>query len=229
MAEDMDIHLVGPTKKIAFPDLCACCGAPARDRIRIERAFEHWSHDRESYHWWTFLSLRVPFCAACTAQHRQQERGISLMRRLLLLFQTFTAIPMLGGTAFAGYFYSLGLAHPGSAVITNMAAGVFALIGLGAAWAGWRSTRHRAIPIPTAVTGSFLFTDDEAALLEPERHTFSLRNATFAAAFAADNQHRVWDPAGPQARRALRWRRVLWVLLALASLLLAIWDLWRRH
>jgi hypothetical protein len=63
------------------------------------------------------------------------------------------------------------------------------------------------------------------ALIEPERHSFRRWTTAFVAAFAATNQHRIWDPAEPQARRALRWRRMLGPLLAVTGVLLALWDL----
>ena len=39
-------------RRAVFPDLCACCGAPARERIRIERAFQRWyDNDTPSSYW----------------------------------------------------------------------------------------------------------------------------------------------------------------------------------
>lgn len=218
MTEVTSVEIAGPIRRIALPDICACCGAPASERILIERDFQHWSHDSESYSWWEYAGVRVPFCSVCAAKHYQLEQRITPARRLLLLLQTWMAIPMLASAAFAAYFFLLGLAHPEGAIFTMVAAAVFALIALGSTVAGWRSTRHRAIAEPTSVTACFVFTENQAKMLEPERRTF-----------AEANRRRIWNPAGPRARMARRWRQVVWALLGLAALGAIIWDYLRRH
>ncbi len=229
MTEATSVEIAGPVRRIVFPDLCACCGRlPARKRIKIEKAFEHWTHYAESYSWWEYTSVRVPFCSICAEQHGMRDQRLSPPARLLLIFQTWTAIPMLGGAAFALYFFLQSVEHPQSWIFTTVFAAVFTLIGLGSALAGWRATHHRAIPRPTSISASFSFSEDLSKMLEPQRRIFHLQNSAFAAAFVGANRSRIWNPAGPHAHiaRSLRW--VVLTMLGLTTILVAFWELLHR-
>ena len=218
------MEIAGPVRRVASPELCACCGAPALERILIERAFQHWSTNDGSHSWWVYTGMRVPFCSICLGKHRQHEQHLTPAGRLLVALQTWTTIPTLGGAAFAVYFFLQAVAHPGSAIFRIAGAVLFLHIGLGSFVAGLRTTRHRAIPKPTDVTAGFVFTDNQAKMLEPEHRTIHLRSGTFACAFAEANRSRIWDPAGPRARMSRLWRPVVWALLGLAGVVIIIWD-----
>jgi hypothetical protein len=231
MTNETSIEITGPVHRIAFPDLCCCCGCtPAHERILIERAFEHWqNYSDPSSSWWEFTSIRVPFCSSCAAEHRQQEKRIDPVSRVLLLFQNWMAIPMLGSAFFAIFLSFQTMAHPEGWLFSGGAAVFFALIGLGSVIAGWRNTRHRALPEQTAIASSFIFSEDQKKLLEPHHRIITLRNPAFAAAFVEANRSRIWNPDGPYARTARNWRWAVWTLLCLAGLLAAIWEQLRHH
>ncbi|MGA7831309.1 MAG: hypothetical protein WCA21_10130 [Terracidiphilus sp.] len=230
MTEVMNVEIAGPVSRIVLPDLCACCGhEPAPERILIERAFQHWYRNEGTFKRWEFTDMRVPFCAICAEKHRLQEVRLSFSGRLLLLFQTWTAIPMLICAALAVRFLQIAAATPGSWFLPFAVSSIFALLGVGAVATGWRNTRHRAIPKPTEVTASFVFSEDRSKVLEPEHRSFTLWNSAFASAFVEANRSRLWNPAGPHAQIARSLRLVGWSLFVGASLLILAWMYLLHH
>lgn len=225
MTEAINVELAGPVSRIVLPDLCVYCGAsPAQQRILMKKAFKHWYRTDGTFKRWEFTQVRVPFCATCAEKHRSQEVRLSSAARLLLLFQTWSAIPMLICAALAVRFAQLTVASPQGWLLPFAAAAVLTLFCAGLAVTGWRNTRERAIPKPTEVSASFDFSEDRSLPLEPEHRAFALRNPRFAAAFAEANRDRLWNPQGAHVRVARSFRRVLWILFVGTSLLILVWK-----
>jgi hypothetical protein len=77
---------------------------------------------------------------------------------------------------------------------------------------------------PTSVLAAVDFSDDRAELFEPERHTFTFRDATFAEQFRSLNADRVWTGTSARARWARTARNVLGAALLGAAALALLND-----
>jgi hypothetical protein len=219
--------LQGTPRSLAFPPCCPNCGQAATHKIAYAKVFRR--SDGESPTAYIVSEAQVPFCDACIAQHRAQEQPPDWKSTLLTLFadaEIFGAIfPGLG----ALFLLNLALRDLWHARFTSMA--IELGLGLFFAWiarlqAGVVRDRsaHLRVPPLSEVTQAFDFSDDVSGLFEPSRVMYTMRDARFAAAFAALNRDREWDANGPQAKIAGRKATLaLWTFGALL-LTFALWD-----
>lgn len=223
-----ELELTGPLSRIAFPPLCANCGAAASRRIRLEQVFCD-SDSETGQLSYRVVGIAVPFCPACTTQHQREVRRVTLAERLLLLFRSWLVIPSIGSSLTALWFFAQMARRvavdPAGTLFFGLACALFSGIA-SICWAGaWRDTRRHAVPPDTSVTSCFAFSDNRARLLEPQRRLLRMRNQSFAQALAACNRDRAWDPDSPRARAAAKGRLVLYVLFGIVLAAAIVWGM----
>jgi hypothetical protein len=218
--------LNGSPASLAYPDVCAGCGAPARTLLTIEKVFERNNGD-ETPRGYVIGAAYVPFCPACTARHEREVKRVGRLWRLLLCFRSGVMISALGATLFAALMTQAALQRAvyggaRSAEVLGGLAACCALAAAGCARFAYNETRRFAVPAQTSVTRAFDFSDDRAGPSGAPRHVYRLANPTFAEAFRALNRDRHWDPASPGAVRTARNRWIAIALLAAAALAAAL-------
>ena len=225
------LELRGWPRSLAFPPVCAYCGAPATERIAVRKAFARprvhsnmYGRSRP-YRGDTVITVRVPFCGRCAGQHRDTVQRISFMRRVRSLLLTPLLVPLAG---FAFVFFNtlppvrdMSFHGPGA----GSAWSIPAVMAFGFAWClfiAWVVSRSGRIEQQTEITRACDFSDDVSRLFERERHIYAIRDRTFFDAFAAANHGRVWS-ADDDARSSRR--HVLAIIATVGAAAVAIW-LW---
>jgi hypothetical protein len=218
------LELRGSLGSISWPDICAHCGEPASQRITVRKIFRPLPrrHGRSGgFRAYRIQSASIPFCARCTAVHRETVRRPSLAKQALHLIFNPLIIPVAGFTWMTTIFWRDFRTNP----ITDP--GPFpewAIVGgLGAALAWcvfvlWQSTAPTRLESQTDITRSCDFSEDVSGFLEKQRRIYALGNKSFADRMAALNADRVWS-AGDQAQSS-KFQFVVAVLMlaALAAL-----------
>jgi hypothetical protein len=226
------LELIGSPASLAYPGLCASCGAPARALVTIEKVFER-NHSDDTPRGYVIGAAHVPFCAACTAKHEREVKRVSRLWRTLLCFRSGVMISALGATLFAGLMGQAALQRAvyGDARSVEVLGGLAALCALaavGCARFAYNETRRFAVPAQTSITRAFDFSDDRSEPFDPPRHVYRLSNAAFAEAFRTLNRDRHWDPTSPRAVRASRARWIVIALIILGALVVALQEPIRR-
>ncbi len=213
----------GEPTSLAFPPLCAHCGATASTHIACTKVFARTYSDSPTTYVTT--TVLVPFCRDCARRHTEQAPPRSWWPDVWASVSN----EMLGaatGALGAVFFVYLGakrlLRDPLGAAITF---GVAALIGW-YAWGmrrmAWRDSQYRRVPPQTDVTAAFDFSDDLASVFESPRFACAVRDARFAESLVRSNAERLWIASSPQVQVEQRSaRRKLW-LVAAAFVLLAL-------
>jgi hypothetical protein len=195
------VELMGSPGKLAFPAVCARCGAPAGRRMRVEKVFSRSAGVHPTY---VVLRADVPFCLPCTSKHRSEATGPPFGERVVSLFRSTLLIPAFVLAVVALVLLPRAIDRLGNDV---NAALVFAAACAGLALAALlflrgalRRTHRYRVTGPSSVTSAFDFTDDLSEMFERERHSYQLANRVFGDAFVAVNAARVWDGHHGRAR-----------------------------
>lgn len=203
------VELRGRPSGLRWPDLCASCGTPARERIAVRKVFvrrhrlSH-SHGVVGRRRYPIDSLAVPFCDACAARHRSLAPTMTALRRSLTYFRSALVIPVVGAGYMAfvtsGALEGTAPGDPGGAVARAVVA--FFLVIAVATPAGMVLTtrRYRVLP-QTEITLACDYSDDVGSLVDGSRRVYSIRSGAFAEAFARLNRDRAWTDE--HRRRAL--------------------------
>ncbi len=214
------MELMGSPGKLAFPAVCARCGAPAGSRMRVEKVFSRSAGDHPTY---VVLRADVPFCLSCTNKHRSEATGQPFGERVGSLFRSVLLVPALGLAVFAVVLLRRAMDRLGSdgtaaLVLTAfcVGSGLLAMMLLRGAL---RRTHRYRVAGPSSVTSAFDFTDDLSEMFERERHTYLLANRVFGDAFVAVNAARVWD--GHHGRATDRERSPM-LMVGLAGILVLL-------
>jgi len=202
------IELVGGFVALAWPSLCANCGAHADDRLTVRKVFGRpraYYRRSGSYRRQIIAAAAVPYCADCAARHRALVPPRSLLRDLWSMLWP-VLIPMFG----AGWFLMLTLriaveeqSRGGmNAKYVWGLPGLFAFILLWCLVIAWWSSRAARVERQTEVTRACDFSDDVSWFWERERRIYALRDESFARALADANGDRVWtDDDDRRSRR----------------------------
>jgi hypothetical protein len=209
--------LRGDPASLAFPPLCANCGRAASERVAVSKVFRRTYSDSPTEH--IVSSVEVPYCAACTQRHTAQTPPLTTWRKLLSSFATgdmlgavFPALTAL----FFGYVALKDLVRGGDWVRFAFVFGFAAFLGL-IAWYQrrhvWRATEHLRVPRQSEVSRAFDFSDDVSDAFESPRFVCTMRDASFAEAFAKLNADRRWIAGSPEAQvERRRAKRRLWLV-----------------
>lgn len=222
-------ELRGAPNELAWPAICANCGAPASERIAVRKVFKRRHPESERYtsrlFWYKVYSARIPFCASCARDHRATVNVPTITGAVTALLFHPNIIAIIGFT----WLLRMSLRDVHGFSLTdprNRSAWEFvALPLLGLAWSlglAWRLTLPSRIPPQTEVTLACDFSNDVSELYERERHIYAIRNETFAAALVQANQRRVWTP-DDQARALSIHRAVAAVVVGSIIVAAVIW------
>ncbi len=224
------LDLAATPTAVRLPPICAACGQSATATVGSATAFERWTDDGEgspTFSHWEVWRLRLPACEGCRARHETEVRPVPAGTRLASMLRTWYVIGMAGGMAVSLFFArlaseSLFRRDVRDAAIPAAVALVFLAIAAAHVALAWRRRRGEWVSPPTSVTAALELCGDPSRPFEPRHHVFVCHNRAFAEAFLAANAERVWDPAGPIARRAgLRRAILVPVLVAVVVLLFA--------
>jgi hypothetical protein len=226
------LEVCGRPRSLAWPDICANCGAPARERLRLRKAF-YWRatshrHTRQypDLPGYRVVAADVPYCATCAGRHRETLPRVSFLKRWGWFVFNPAQIATIGFVVLLwlvgpDMFASL-IAHPDDV----MGRWFFGAIVFGAVWTPtiiwWMTRPHRFEP-RTEITNALDVSSDVGLFYEGRRHIYTFRNQAFAEAFARLNQPRVWT-AQDQARMQRTWGIVaVLLLLALVVARVVMW------
>lgn len=222
------VELRGSLDSLAWPAVCASCGATAAERIMVRKVFPRPRYRsrrrRVGMATYAVASAHIPFCAACAERHRELATRRSPASRMVGVLLTPLLIPIVGSAYFGNIVLRSALdvppGDPGAGIAWGLTA-LFAVIFLWSVFAAWHATRPGRVEPQTDVTRACDFSDDVSQLFEEERRIYTMRDATFADAFYAANRDRNWT-AADDARSS---RRLAATLAVAGVAALAVW-LW---
>jgi hypothetical protein len=207
--------LRGHPGSLAFPSLCARCGAAASRKLGYAKALTRsYSSDAPSSH--VVTPVEVPFCGVCIQRHEASSRPRSAMANLLA---SMTHSDSMGAVAL-----SIAAVFTGWVCLKNLSSGntgplwvlvplclAFALMARSQARSGWANSAHLRVEHGSEVTRAFDYSDTNENTFEAVRFTCTIRDPQFAAAFATLNRERLWIPGSPAVQAEIRAsNRRLW-------------------
>lgn len=206
-------ELAGSPRDLAWPGLCASCGAAAAERIPVTKVFVRYFGRRQrrfgvdDVRSLVKCTIAVPFCGTCAARHRDLEPRIGTFARLWSYVTSVFVIPLAIALFAVALYFVPSLVGDGAAIISMpkapLQAAVFAAAAAGFAVLIWHQTRHKRVPRQTEVTLSFDFSDNMGNVLTGEHRIYAMSNAAFAESFRFANAGRLWT----EERRARGRRR----------------------
>jgi hypothetical protein len=223
------VALMGRSESLRWPSICANCGNPASERIRIERIFRRGGRYGRRGNRYVIQSADVPFCAACVARHRELVDPPRLFDGWLSVFRSFLIIPLVGSIILTAMICRpLLIESAGNAEARLLGLGVFGFLMLGVAASivgAWWSNRYFRVQRPTEITQAFDFSDNLVPVSITPRRVFAVRNAAFAEAFSTANSDRLWTDELRQkdARRSSVLAVVLVVVALVIWVFLKVW------
>lgn len=221
------VELRGAPKTLIWPPICANCGAGASERIRVQKAFYRFARwGRGRYNGspaYKTVTAEIPFCHPCAELHRAEARQVSVFRR----WRSFIFSPVHVATiGFTIIFFKMdvswkdfqGLGPKGLWIASAPFLALLLAIGL-----AFRYSRPDRFAPRSEVTNSCDFSKNVSMEFPGRRHIYSMRNKTFADAFIAANQDRVWTREDQQRSS----RRVAYMsVIFLAALIIARLVMW---
>jgi hypothetical protein len=229
-ADTHRVALIGRSQALRWPSICANCGNPASERIRIERIFRRGGRYGRRGNRYVIQSADVPFCAACVARHRQLVDPPRLFDGWLSVFTSLLLIPLAGSIVLTALIYRPLLNESaGNAQARLLGFGVFGFLMLGAVASvvgAWWSNRYFRVQRPTEITQAFDFSDNLVPVSISPRRVFALRNAAFAEALTTANRERLWtDELRDKDTRRSGVVAILLIVVALVVwIFLKVWQ-----
>ena len=172
-----------------FPELCPNCGKAAFGRIVVQKVFRQ-STTGDSVTSYLIKQTEVPYCDNCIAQHRQEQRLLTLPQRVVVSLATGLTVSALGCGFMALVFLPAALrsmAQPGLPWLLLTVA-FFMLIAYSSFSGAWKQNTYRRVAPQTTVTLAFDFGESYAPLWKAARCTYAIRNAAFAQEFVNLNK-----------------------------------------
>ena len=224
------LEICGAPRSLSWPDVCANCGAPARQRLRLRKAFygrgaRHSYPDVPGYR---VIAADVPYCDACVARHRDTLPRVSFLKRWGWCLFNPAHLATIG---FAVMLVAVGpdlVARLSAEPTSRLGWGILGVLVFGVVWTPaivWWFTRPHRFEPRSEITTACDISNDVGWFYEGRRHLYAFRNQAFAEAFARANQARVWTP---QDQSRMKRTHGSLALLFLATLLVA-WVLMRYY
>lgn len=220
------VELRGAPHTLAWPPICANCGAGATERIRIQKAFyrqTRWGRGTTHAPAYKTVTVDIPLCRGCAERHRVEARKVSAFRR----WRSFIFSPVhIATIGFVVIFFKMdiswhdfqSLGPRGLWIASTPALALLIAIFL----AFWYTRPDRFEP-QSDITKSCDFSTNVSLEFTGQRHIYSLRNKAFADAFIAANRDRVWTRED-QVRSS--WRTAYLGAIFLGGLVIARLLMW---
>lgn len=209
---------------VRFPPICARCGAPAQQRLLLQKNFGTEAQP-------VVYGIRPYFCDPCIELHRREVPVIPLMRQLGYLFGNWYTLPLVLSIPAVFWFmlqmFTGALSQQSRGVVFY---GIFVvLFSCVFAWAALNvraKARPKMMQPFTSITGAVHFTSDFSKTFEPAWRRYTLQNEVYGEELAKVNQDRIWDPHGKEADGAFTIRFYLKILLYVALAAVAVWAIY---
>lgn len=209
------LEVRGRPASLTWPDICANCATPATERIRVRRAWYRRVRSREyGGLGYRVVSVRLPFCDACSERHRTTVPHRSWWSRYGWFVFNPAHIATIGCAVVLVMLLGSGPAGTDSSEGGRLGSRLVALLAGGMVWTiavTWWMTRPARFEPVSDVTAAVAISDAVNQFLEGRRHLYGFRNEVFADAFARANQSRVWT----ERDQARSWRTSLVVTVLL--------------
>lgn len=222
------LEVRGSPQSLAWPDVCANCGAGTRERLRVRKAFFRHGRGRH-YHGflgYRVVSMDVPFCPACVSRHRETLPAVSWLRRYRSFLLNPAHIATVGCVVLLGNTLPAVADVPGDRTAAMVFWGLPAIFVFGIIWTigtTWLMSRPDRFEPRTETSLACDVSHDVGGLLSSRRYVYGFRNKTFADAFERANQGQLWT--GLDQRRAMRKSGIA-AILFLGGLIVARLLLW---
>jgi len=222
------LELRGRPRQLTWPSICANCGAPSTERLRVKKGFFHhrlYGSSRTTSYGYKVVTADIPFCGACLELHRQTRQPSGFWKRYGWVVLNPAHIATIGLILlFFKFLLPLAMERY-SDPRAQLGAWALAAVGpLGIAWIFfitwwqtrperfWRSEVSRSCDISENIGIGFA---------GGHRHIYALRNQQFAEALRAANHDRVWT-ADDQARhrRNAGWGALIFIVVLIIARLL---------
>jgi hypothetical protein len=138
--------------------------------------------------------MRIPFCEACAARHRQLVTPAASM--IGSFFRTPAILSLLGAVAVSAILWIVFIQGGDSLSLDGRLyalAGIVSLLGFGI-WTTAREARFARVPLPTEITRAAEFSEN-VGFPFGRRRLYAIRNRAAADAFRTANQDRLWTDA----------------------------------
>ena len=194
LAPSQIVALIGSHRRVAWPPLCAACGAAAATRIAVAKIFGRRSQYGGHAYYRFIVRMPVPFCGSCAARHQQLVKRVPSV--IGSFFRTPALLSFIGAAAVAAILTNIFL-QGGEGISAGVRlyafAGIALLVGLGIFLTA-REARFLRVPPLTEITSACDFSDN-GGFPFGRRRFYAIRNAAFPDAFTRANQHRLWTDA----------------------------------
>jgi len=221
------LEMRGSPDTIAWPGVCANCGAGSTTRIRIRKAFYRQGRGRHDHGFgYRVVSIDVPFCGDCAARHRETVPKVSFLRRYRWFLLNPAHIATIGCAVLLWMTRPPVLAIPADRTAALIAWGLPAIFALGMLWTiglTWWISRPDRFEPRTEISLACDVSHDVSEFFDRRRYIYGFRNKTFADAFEQANHDRLWTSR--DQKRMLK-RSTLAAVLFLGGLIVARLLLW---
>ena len=219
------VELTGGLRSLAWPSICANCGAPASGRLTVRKVFirpRMRGRHRHGMIKHTIPAAQIPYCAPCVQRHRELTPPTNVVQQALGVLFTPLLIPIVGSAIFGVITLRVVLDMSPTDPYARYAWGLpalFLFICMWSLFAAWHATQPARVEPPSEVTRACDFSDDVSRLFERERRIYAMRNKEFADALRHANHDRVWTAADDHRSG----RRSLAVLAVGGAVAAAVW------
>lgn len=214
---------------LAMPDLCAYCGAPAGERLLVQKVFARtYGIIDDRLMEYAIAGVQVPFCPACLARHRAEAPVLTTLQHYgsglgsqMGLYSLFSG----AATLFCAKEALAALVGGGTVMVPAVIGGVFGLVTAHALRLSWGATTRLRIPEQSEITRAFDFSDDMSEGYRREKRIYAIRDASFAGAFRMLNRSVQRIPPSPPTPAERRRGRAAVAATVLVVGVTILWDL----
>lgn len=214
------LELRGAPKELAWPRICANCGATAAEQLTVRKVFRKSRSRSASSQLIDFrvVPAPIPFCVTCANEHRSTVLKPTVGSISGSFFPY--VVPVIGEIWLAQMAFRGAVGQSLLEPAGRWAWGFFALMMAALVWTvglWWRMSKPSRIEPQTDITQACDFSRDVSGMLERERHIYAMKTQAFADALASLNADRVWTAEDQARSRKVQPILALGFLLALVA------------
>ena len=214
------LEVRGAPRSLTWPDVCANCGGPATERIRVRRAFYRYGRGRRysGLLGYRVVAVNLPLCGSCAGRHRETVPKVSWFRRYRWWLLNPAHIATIGFAVLLAMTLPSVIDTPLASSGGQVAWGLTGVFVFGMVWTiaitWWMSRPDRFEP-RSDITSACAISNDISQFFEGRRHIYAFRNQTFADAFERLNQPRIWT----ERDQARMWKKSLVATILLIAVI----------